>query len=316
MIIRPPFPSQITSSGLASWRACPRKWELEYLNHWKPGTTSIHLHAGKAFATGLEVTRRAFYERNADADAAIGEGVEALLAAYGDFEPPPMMAKTPTRMAGALVYYFDQYPLYRDIEHTRPYQWAPGKYAIEFSFASPLPASHPVTGEPLILAGRADMICEMAGGIFIEDDKTASSLGASWSSSFDMRGQFTAYAYAARQSGLNIDGVLIRGVSILKTKYETQQVITYRRGWEIDRWLAQTLRDIERMKASWLSGQFDYNLSDSCEAYGGCTFKRICMSNEPASWLENYYTRRKRDSLTLEETDVTPAELLTWQNPI
>lgn len=297
---RPPFPATIDSTMLKTFRGCPRKAELEYFHHWKTKYPSVHLHAGAAFATGLEAARRAFYEQGQDEQTAIGAGCEALLKHYGDFECPDHIAKTPARMLGALEFYFASYPMATDM--IKPYEWAPGKHAIEFSFATPLPVAHPVTGQPLIYSGRSDMIGNMSGGLFIEDDKTASQLGASWSGQWDLRSQFTGYCWSAKQASLPVDGVLVRGVSILKTKYETQQVITYRRAWEMDRWIEQTVRDLERMKVMWLNGYFDYNLDEECNSYGGCLFRRVCMSQDPQPWLEQYYEQRVWDPLTHTET--------------
>lgn len=287
---------------MKTFKSCARKAYLEYFEHYKPKAPSVHLHAGGAFAHGLEAARRAFYEQGRPHEECVGAGLEALLHFYGDFECPDHIAKNPTRMCGALEFYFANYPMTSDSIH--PYEWSPGKYGIEFSFATPLPVDHPVTGSPLIYSGRADMVGVMAGGLFIEDDKTASQLGASWQNQWDLRSQFTGYCWSAQQSGLAVDGVLIRGVSILKTKYETQQVITYRRKWEMERWLEQLCRDLERMKTMWAEGYFDYNLDEACNEYGGCLFKRVCMSNEPEPWLRDYYERRKWDPLTHTETRI------------
>lgn len=303
---RPPFPATIDSTMLKTFRGCPRKAELEYFHHWKSKFPSVHLHAGAAFAHGLEAARRAFYEQGRPSEESIALGAETLLRAYGDFECPPTAAKTADRMLGALEFYFTAYPMASD--QIKPYEWSPGKRAIEFSFATPLPVTHPTTDEPIIYSGRSDMIGNMAGGLFIEDDKTASALGASWLNQWDLRSQFTGYCWSAHQSGLKVDGVLVRGISILKTKYETAQVITYRRKWEMDRWLQQSCRDIERMKEAWLAGYFDYNLDEECNAYGGCLFKRVCMSQDPQPWLEQYYERRVWDPLTHTETRLEAAK--------
>ena len=67
-------------------------------------------------------------------------------------------------------------------------------------------------------AGRALRFGQMGEGLYIEDDKTTSQLGSSWGAQWDMRSQFTGYAWAARQSGLPIAGIIVRGISILKTK--------------------------------------------------------------------------------------------------
>jgi hypothetical protein len=301
---RPDFPSTIDSTMLKTFRECPRKFELEYLHHWKSRRPSVHLHAGAAFAASLETVRRAFYEQGKPATEALELGVIRLLTEYGPFDYPPDSAKSPAGMLGALLYYFDVFPLESD--PLVPHVWAPGKSAIEFSFAVPLPFAHPVTGEPLIYTGRADLIGQMGGGLYITDEKTTTSLGAAWSSQWDMRSQFTGYCWAAGQSGLPVIGAIVRGISILKTKYEHAQCITYRPRWMIDRWLLQVTRDLTRMEAMWHEGYFDYNLDEACNGFSGCLFRRVCLAQEPAAWLEADYEQRVWDPLAHTERKLHP----------
>ena len=145
------------------------------------------------------------------------------------------------------------------------------------------------------------MVAEAYGGVYIYDEKTTSSLGQSWAKQWEMRSQFTGYCWAAREHGLNPQGVCVRGVSILKTKYDTQQVLTYRSPYEIDRWLEQTCRDIERMIDAWKAGYWDYNLDHACSEYGGCAFTSVCKSSDPEAWLSTYFVPRVWDPLLREE---------------
>jgi hypothetical protein len=227
--------------------------------------------------------------------------VQALLQAYGDFECPADSPKSAQRMAGALVFYFDTYPIESSGE---PIMFAGERRAIEFSFLEPLPFLHPVTKQPVLYSGRADSILNFAGGVWVNDEKTTSSLGASWGNQWDLRSQFTAYCWAASRAGLKVDGVLVRGVSILKTKYDTQQVLTYRSDWEIDRWLAQVQRDLTRMQECWEAGYWDFNLDHACTEYGGCAFRRVCRSPEPDTWLPMDFERKIWDPVTRTETPV------------
>lgn len=298
--IRPDFPSAIDSTLLGTFRSCPQKAFRMYFQHWKPQGESVHLVAGAAFARGLEVARELFYDGGYDSETAIAQGLNALMKKYGDFQCPGDSAKSLERMCGALEFYFDRYPLESD--SAKPILMPTGKHAIEFSFAEPLPVKHPVTGDPLLYTGRSDMLCEYAGGRFVEDDKTTSSLGASWARQWEMRSQFTGYTWAGQRAGIELNGILVRGVSILKTKYDTAEVVTYRSPYEIDRWLEQTCRDLERMKAAWESGAWDYNLDHACSEYGGCVLQSVCKSNDPEAWLPMYFERRKWDPLVREET--------------
>lgn len=299
MTDRLPFPLAIDSTTLGTFRSCPQKMFRTYMEHWKPASESVHLIAGGAFAEGIEQARRAYYEASSSPEDAVANGLRALIHKYGDYECPADSAKSLERTAGALEFYFEHYPLGHD--GATPIRFGDGRSGIEFSFAQPLPINHPVTGDPLIYTGRADMVAEAYGGVYIYDEKTTSSLGPSWAKQWEMRSQFTGYCWAARESGLNPAGVCIRGVSILKTKYDTQQVLTYRSPYEIDRWLEQTCRDIERMIECWKSGWWDYNLDHACSEYGGCALQTVCKSNDPEAWLKVYFTRRVWDPLAREE---------------
>lgn len=285
---------------LGTFRACPQKLFRTYLEHWKPGDESVHLVAGKAFASGLEAARETFYVQGRPADEALCDGLEALWLQYGTFDCPEDSAKSPLRMAGALEYYFSQYPLGAD--GAKPHIFRGGRHGIEFSFAEPLSVLHPETGDPLIYAGRADMVADAFGGLFLYDEKTTTSLGQSWLKQWEHRSQFTSYCWGLRGHGFQPTGIVVRGVAILKESFNTAQVITYRSNWEVERWLAQTERDLARMIQCWESGYWDYNLDHACTEYGGCSLVRVCKSPDPESWLPVYFKKRRWDPLLREET--------------
>ena len=300
--MRPPFPTVLDASAMSAFRACPRKFELEYLHHWKPKDQSIHLHAGGAFAHGIEAARRSFFEGGRNSTEALAIGVRELLRFYGgSFPVPEDSPKSATRMAGALEYYLSEaFPF--DLETATPVLLPSGGRGIEFSFLEPLDVPHPDTGEPLLYSGRFDTLVDYAGNVFGEDDKTTSQLGATWPDQWNLRGQFTGYCWGAARAGRPIQGMLVRGVSILKRGYDHAQTVTYRHPWMIDRWYEQTLRDINRMMKMWEEGKFDYNLDESCSAYGGCMFKQVCLSENPDPWLEVGFQRRQWNPVTREET--------------
>jgi len=284
---------------LATFRACPQKFRLEYLEHWRPRRPSIHLHAGKCFAAALETARLVFHLQGTPPAYAVARGREALIKEWGDFMPDEKETKTLDRMLGAYDFYFSRYPI--DTDPAQPARIG-DRLGIEFSFAQPMAGmEHPETGEPLIWCGRADQIVDYAGGRYVSDEKTTSSLGSSWSRQWDLRSQFTGYCWAAREANIRTDGVLVRGLSILKTKYDTQEAITYRPQWQVDRWLHQTKRDIGRMIAAWDSGYFDFNLDHACAEWGGCAYRQICSIQDPTDFFEASFERREWLPLTREE---------------
>lgn len=297
---RPPFPAVLDSTTIAAFRSCPQKAFLEFMQHWKSREPSVHLHAGAAYARGLEVARTKFYVEGVHPEDAVADGLAALMEAYGDFECPADSAKSLERTAGALEFYFSRYPLGSDpaIPMTLP----GGKRGIEFSFLEPLDIKHPVTGDPILYSGRMDMMVDFENMQLGEDDKTASQLGASWPRQWDLRSQFTGYVWGAGRAGIRLDGFLVRGVSILKTKYDTLQALTYRPAWQIDRWYAQLMRDAQRMIECWESGYWDWNLDHACAEYGGCPFREVCQMPDPTPLLKQRFVRRVWDPVARTET--------------
>ena len=294
------FPQIFDSSMLASFKSCPELFRKAYIEDWKAKAPSVHLHAGASFARGLEVARTAFYANGASAEDAIAEGLRALLCAYGDFECPSDSAKSAARTAGAFEFYFANYPLVSD--EGAPIVLPGGKRAIEFSFAQPLPLLHPTTNDPLLYVGRMDAVINYAGGTYICDEKTTSYLGGTWSRQWDLRAQFTGYAWGCAASGIRVDGAIVRGVSILKTKYETQQAISYRPEWQIDRWYNEMLGWIREIMTCWRIGEWRHSFDHACTEYGGCAFRQACASQDETPWLETSFQRRHWNPLLRTET--------------
>ncbi len=297
-----PFPAVVDSSMLATFKQCPQLFKKQYIECWKPKDQSVHLHAGGAFAKGIEVAREAFYVQNFSAEDSVAMGMGALLKAYGDFQCPADSAKSAERMAGAYIFYFDNYPLTN--EDYTPIVMPSGKRGIEFSAIEPLPIQHPETGDPLLYSGRMDALLNFAGGTYITDEKTTTSLGATWSRQWELRSQFTGYAWLCRQNGIKANGVIVRGVSILKTKYETQQAVSHRPDWQIDRWLAELQIWINNMIWCWQNDSWVHNLDHACSDFGGCSFRQACQTNpdEAQSFLTDYFERRHWDPVTRVET--------------
>lgn len=329
---RPMFPQTIDSTILGTFRSCPQKAYRTYLQHWKPSSESVHLVAGGAFAKGVEVARRAFWEGKAEqaqisysaegkrsvvwtsqeiakgnADDALALGTAALIATYGDYDAPPESPKSLERVAGALEFYFDQWPMGEEGD-VIPIILPDGRSGIEFSFAEPLDVFHPISGDPILYTGRSDLIGKLGDTLVVADEKTTSALGASWLEQWDMRSQFTGYIWAGHRIGLDIKAAVVRGVSILKTKYGNAQVMTNRQSFEINRWYDQVNRDVERMIRNWKEGYWDYNLDHACNEYGKCSLQSVCKSESPESWLPVYFHRRVWDPLARRELTVAEWE--------
>lgn len=286
--LRPAFPQVFDSTLIRDFRSCPHKFFLGRILGLRKNAPSIHLHAGKVFAKGQEVYRMTYYSsKTPDTNHAMCRALVAMVMEWGDEDYWIGHAKSLPNIILAVEASFDEYPCATDL--INPHM-VDGKPAVEFNFVLPIPGLfHPETGEPILYTGRFDMLAEYGGMLYVEDDKTATSLGAAWLKQWDLRSQFTSYCWGARSYGKDVVGAIIRGTGLLKTKFTFMQAIQTRREWEIDRWLIQTQRDIRRMEVLWREGYWDYNLDDSCNDYGGCDFKFLCTRQHPEQWIEPEY---------------------------
>ena len=76
---RPPFPAVLDSTTMAAFKSCPQKAYLEFMQHWKLRDQSVHLHAGAAYATGIEKARVAYYIDGRSPEDSLAIGLKALL---------------------------------------------------------------------------------------------------------------------------------------------------------------------------------------------------------------------------------------------
>ena len=290
-LTRPPFPAVFDSTKIRDFRSCPHRFFLRDILGLRSTAPSIHLHAGKVFAKGQEVYRKTFYSENSasphDPQHALCQATIAMINEWGEEDYWLDHAKSLPNIILALEESFNEYPPSVDI--VNPLMVA-GEPAVEFNFVLPIPdLFHPETNEPILYTGRFDMLAEYQGLLYVEDDKTATSLGASWLKQWDLRSQFTSYCWGAKAYGKPVIGAIIRGTGILKTKFTFMQAIQERADWEIERWLLQTQRDITRAAQLWEEGYWDYNLDDACNEYGGCSFKSLCTKKNPERWIEGEY---------------------------
>lgn len=294
---RPPFPAVIDSSMRGAFANCPRQFYWQYLRHLRKPGGSIHLHAGGAFARGCEVARKLYYNEGLSGDAAIAKGALAALEYYGEYEAPLNHVKSPENVVKGLMYYFTKYPFHTD--HCQPLQRPDGTHSIEHTFAIPLEFEHPETGDPLIYAGRNDMVVKYNEMTFVFDDKTATQLGASWPNQWDLRAQLTGYTWAARQTGYpDCQGAIIRACCFRKSGFDTAESLQLRANFQIERWVEQLYRDIERMILSWRRGEWDYNFDSACSSYGGCTYLDLCKVEDPEPWIETDFEVSEWSPLT------------------
>ena len=298
MSVRTFFPLVIDSTMLMEWADCPMAFFRKYLQHLSKGQESTDLIAGAAFAKGLEVTRKAYFNQDLPPEEAIALGISALFDAYGDHVPFKGV-KTVEKMAAALELYFVEYPLHCDM--VKPARLQNGEYAIEYSFAHELPFAHPdIPDMNIILTGRADMLGEYAGRLWVVDEKTTgAAFTQDWAKQWDTRGQFSTYAWGLKKSGIEVAGAYIRGIYLGKAQIKFNECQSMRNSWQVEIWEKQMLSRVEaiidtyiKWKASGLHpAEFFFgNWSSSCMKYfRPCSFQDLCRDKNSEMFLESQF---------------------------
>lgn len=315
--LTPILPPYIDATMMSCFRACPRKFFLEFVLGLRPPGLSIDLHAGACFAGALEETYKQLYLHKKSLGESLDIAHARFLVEWGNFEIPEWKktAKTLDRMWDAVVGdgtqenrgYFEEYPPLSD--DIKPYIAADGKPTLEYTFAIPLEPigphedfkidgvgyfpSHP-SGAPFLYTGRFDMLGQKPDGSPIpRDEKTIGvTPGADWVRKWQLRSQFIGYVWACNECGIPATEIEVRGIGILKTKIahaRHQQV--YPRALQM-RWHEQLRRDLWRLRHAWDENYWDFNLAESCTAYGNCVFMDSCTSHQPEMWLSNMEVRR------------------------
>lgn len=293
------LPPYIDSTMMSAFRSCPQKYYAEFVLGLRPIETSVDLHFGGVVSSGLETFYRGIYEEGLDSNTALARAYSRYDTEWGNFDPVRKTAKTRDNCWAAIEDYIRIYPPASD--HIQPYLLE-GKPSVEFSFAIPLePLSddeteggfplHPVTNEPWLLAGRFDMLGKYLGRTAIRDEKTAGKLETTWSDKWNLRSQFLGYCWAMQQSGIPCDTVIVRGIIVTKEIRQVEAIKLYPQHL-IDRWHEQFRRDLWRLRRAWDEEYFDFNLNESCTAYGICHFMDRCTSKDTNMWNSTYKVSR------------------------
>lgn len=293
LLNRSEFP-QVLDSSILSTSSCPIKFFYQYCLNLHPQRKSIHLHAGGAFAKGVETVRRSFYLEQKPLDVSVYDGWRSLTDYWGTYDDVPSEGsghyKDFYNVSAALFDYFRHYDPRSD--HIQPYIKSDGTPAVEFTFAIPLPITHPDTGEPLVYAGRCDMIGQYQKNICIVDEKTAYSIASNWSNAFTMRGQFIGYTWAARHFEIPANMCIVRGIAIQQKSIKHVEAILQFPNHLIEQWHENMLQKVQMLKDCWIKKSFPMNFGTDCSSYGGCSMMDLCKSAKPDNWVDTFEVRK------------------------
>lgn len=295
------FPYVIDNTIRKALATCQTQAKYKHIDNIQPvGQVSIDLHFGRCFATGIEHARSDYFLLGRSPELAVQHGIDMAVFEWGTYQlsPDSKSYKTLGRLPAAIRYYFEQWPLGED-------GLTPVEGGIECSFDFEIPIAHPDEDVGLRYAGRFDMLAsDKNGRLYVVDEKTASRLGETWVSQWDLDAQMTGYIWGVQQQDIRLNGLgempeimaQIRAISILSKEFGHVEIPIVRPQWVIDRWYAQMLRDVQRFKITYelsklLGGTYDLALhSNACTSYNrDCDYKTLCMSPNPERLIAGNY---------------------------
>lgn len=322
----PQFPRSVDNTMLTCFDSCPQRFFDEFCVRISPFGISPDLHAGGAFAHGMETTRRALYRDHTTLIEALAQAYIAFTQFWGTYEPPRSNPKTYLATFCALIDYFREYPPHEDT--LQPHRSADGTPALEFTIAIPLPINHPQTGEPLLYSGRFDMLAVNDGDhgeLCVVDEKTTKAFYKNWASHWSMHGQFIGYVWATQQYDLPCEHFCVRGIAIQKTQYQhLQHGPVHIPHYHIERWHHEMLQKVMEMVdrftrmlsakdrvGEWENPHRYWRMSfgDACSSYSGCSYVGICTQPDPRRWYYDF-ERRIWDPLAKNPTGKSEQPLL------
>jgi len=306
----------LTHSRIAMRQVCPQKEHYHYVERLRPREVAWALSVGSAWHKGLEVWQRG----EVDEDGAVAAGLATLDWIRPQNEEEQYKLELERARVEVLIRVA--------IRHFQPRNLI----AVERQFE--LPICNPKTGRKsrkFILGGKIDAIAEDENGVlWIIENKTVGTGLEAFRETFGLNNQYSLYYHAVSQLyDKPVGGVIVR--SIAKTRTEPKrkggEIVeswnAYKqRLWEmyeteLDRYLAEdiVIRTPEQIKQFqeelWLetqerlwqskSGIVRHNLA-SCNLYGGCPFKPLCLRVTEARETLYYTASQSHDELTLNET--------------
>ena len=182
---------------------------------------------------------------------------------------------------------------------------------IEVPFACFLGKS--ADGEPVLVSGILDEICEYQGQTYVLDLKTTTyEPDARFFESFRTSSAMMGYIFAVEETlGIQVAGVMIHAIWVRNIHYNKPRkvplqdhfranIITYTPE-QLDEWKTNVLYTVEDIKTAKSRGYYRFNWGDACKNYGGCEYKSICGAT-PANrktLIANNFRQSRWDPLGL-----------------
>ena len=253
-------------TAFSTFQTCRRRYDLRMNKGYVRKTELKPVHFGKAIHNALD----SWY-----VDKDVKKATDVFLANYT--ENLEIDDKRTNRMGEWIIENYDKQ--YRDQPHELV------KSEMTFSI--------PVTSD-FTFTGRMDKIVKWDNTLWILDHKTTSGLGATYFNMAEPNLQFMGYAYAAREMGYNIRGVIIDAILVAKGLLPSDAATGVRKNPNLTPFARYDIYYKEENFAEWyktvmavrkdikVCEEYDewYPNFDACTHFGECPYRRVCKEDQ------------------------------------
>lgn len=265
------------STSLGWLKTCPRYYHYSMIGQWRSRAESVHLRFGQHFATAVEHYHKHRDKGMSHNDAVLEVVTEAMLDTWDRTEADPAgkpwtpdhKSKNRFTLIRTIVWYFDRY----EDDQAKPVRLSDGKLAVELSGRFYLT-------DDIMLCFHLDQLVDMAGMVFVRDQKTTgSTLAPYYFDQYAPDNQMSLYTLAGRVVyNVPVKGVVIDAAQVAVGFSRFDRGITYRSQEQLDEWITDTLHYIDMARQFTERGYWPQN-DKACGNYGGCAFRKVCGAN-------------------------------------
>lgn len=254
-------------TALSTFQTCRRKYDLRMNKGYTKKQELKPVHFGKAIHNALD----SWYK-----DKDVAKAVDIFKANFT--EDLEIDDKRTNKMGEWIITNYDKQ--YRDQEHEL--------VECERTFSIPL-------AQDFDFVGRIDKIVKWDGCHWVMDHKTTSSLGYTYFNMAEPNLQFMGYAWAGRQLGYDIKGVIVDALLVAKGLLPSDATTgtrknpnlvpfarydVYYKQEHFEEWKDTVTRI--RHEISGCEGKVGawYPNFDACVHFGECTYRRVCKEDQ------------------------------------
>lgn len=296
--------TSLSSTSLGLFKECPRKYQLQRLEGWRPRGGQVDLDWGILVHQGTELYRRLRHQEVGHQEALRAVVKQALTDTWDSESGRPQAWLDPEKnrvtLIRTLVWYCDKW----QDDPLRTYQLADGEIAAELRFNINSGYKYP-NGQDIFLHGLLDRIGQINDQTFVVDLKTTRfELDDRYYAQYSPDNQFSFYALAA-YLGWNVatQGLIVDAIQTRVTFARFQRQMIQRDQSTINEWWNELGFWFQQMYSCATRGIWPQN-DKSCHKWRGCEYRQVCARAPGVrqQFLEANFEQRRPSNPIFDET--------------